>query len=522
MLYGADYFTEDEWIKIDGFIHKGNYVFTRGPPGNVLEAPLINFEESKVETKPDYNVQIQAIESPVEKELVTITREQVSSPTSEHVEISPETPNKTSAEASSDEEYNQTQTVREAGHLFDISKRATPVSAYVEPTKPEPKLPSNGGLSLGYTQEQLDEVKAFNAGLTKAGQKTRPKYSQESYPSPSWTENDTTPAEQVYPSLAPTEHDTRIHSWTSEIGTQERTPESPKIKSPTPNKIHPPPEVLAEEFVKVHGRKPKSLNDFYQPNNPGFKGPKPPISQASNHTSKSPKLSAKSVSKPASVLTADSVFSPGQILVAKSCSPRKGIQMEVRTGDVIKVIKHVSGIMHIGENLRTKDRGQFPETILQPAAGDTLVQQQRMIAARKASVSASSISGISNGLDRVKGINAAEWDSESVISRQTRAGPGTVISSRAGLAASQYSMPAGVETQSQTLEQQDFLHGLSKEEVGKLFDEKVYRLFTISTTCNTKTHYYSSIKFSKLNKHSPSLPQTAPPFPPALHARESR
>src|ERR1700733_14392136 len=77
MLYGADYFTEDEWIKIDGFIHKGNYVFTRGPPGNVLEAPLINFEESKVETKLDYNVQIQAIESPVEKELVTITREQV-------------------------------------------------------------------------------------------------------------------------------------------------------------------------------------------------------------------------------------------------------------------------------------------------------------------------------------------------------------------------------------------------------------------------------------------------------------
>jgi hypothetical protein len=47
MLYGAAYFTEDEWIKIDGLIHKGQYVFTRGPQNNLLEeGELISFEGS--------------------------------------------------------------------------------------------------------------------------------------------------------------------------------------------------------------------------------------------------------------------------------------------------------------------------------------------------------------------------------------------------------------------------------------------------------------------------------------------
>ena len=523
MLYGADYFTEEEWIKIDGLIHKGNYVFTRGPPSNILEEPLINFEESKMDPKPEFDVQIQAIESPVEREVVTVLEEQVSSPaSSEHVELAHETPNETSAEASSDEDYNQTQTVAEAGHLFDISEPATPISAHVEPAKPI--LPSNGGLALGYTQAQLDEVKAFNAGLTKAGQKSRPKYSQESYPSPSWTEDETTPAEEAYPSPAPTERETLIHSWASEVDTQQPTPAPPKIESPTPNKTSVPHDVLAQEFIKLHGRKPKTTNDFYQPNNPNYKGPKRPQSQTSNNTSKSQKSVVKPVSKTANTLLAKSTFIPGQILVAQSSTPGKGIQMEVRTGDNIKVLKHVSGIMHTGENLRTKVTGQFSEAIVLPVTWeptlDLLVQQQRMIAARKASRSVSSISGISNILDRVEGINAAEWDSESLMSRSTRAGPSAIVSPRAGLAASRYSTLADMDIKSQTSEQ-EFIHGLSKEEVGKLFDQKVQLGFPVFPAPNAKALPHSSNKSSERNKRSPSQRQTARPSRQDLHGPAS-
>ncbi|TGO53667.1 hypothetical protein BOTNAR_0289g00070 [Botryotinia narcissicola] len=38
MLYGAEYFTEDEWVKIDALLHKGKYVFTNGPQKQLSDA----------------------------------------------------------------------------------------------------------------------------------------------------------------------------------------------------------------------------------------------------------------------------------------------------------------------------------------------------------------------------------------------------------------------------------------------------------------------------------------------------
>ncbi|KAF7877388.1 hypothetical protein EAF04_001068 [Stromatinia cepivora] len=35
MLYGAGYFTEDEWVKLDALLHRGKYVFTNGPQTSV-------------------------------------------------------------------------------------------------------------------------------------------------------------------------------------------------------------------------------------------------------------------------------------------------------------------------------------------------------------------------------------------------------------------------------------------------------------------------------------------------------
>lgn len=38
MLYGAEFFTEDEWVRIDALLHKGKYVFTNGPQKQLPDA----------------------------------------------------------------------------------------------------------------------------------------------------------------------------------------------------------------------------------------------------------------------------------------------------------------------------------------------------------------------------------------------------------------------------------------------------------------------------------------------------
>jgi hypothetical protein len=83
MLYGAAYFTEDEWIKIDVLIHKGQYVFTRGPQDNILEEALISFEGSIVE-KAQFNAQIHANSSfdTIKAGHVEIKERPIPSPTS--------------------------------------------------------------------------------------------------------------------------------------------------------------------------------------------------------------------------------------------------------------------------------------------------------------------------------------------------------------------------------------------------------------------------------------------------------
>ena len=109
MLYGAASFTEDEWIKIVGLIHKGQYVFTRGQQDNILEEELISFESS-IEEKAQFNVQIHANETSdtIKAGQVEIKERPIPLPTSsepaDSTDCPPETPNGTSIEASSDDE----------------------------------------------------------------------------------------------------------------------------------------------------------------------------------------------------------------------------------------------------------------------------------------------------------------------------------------------------------------------------------------------------------------------------------
>jgi hypothetical protein len=490
----------------------------------------MTFEESKEET--ESQGQVQPVEPLKETKVnnIVVTEEQVSSPSSEQadsIESRTRSPNETSAETS-DEDSGLPPPQKEETPMFDFSETATPAAgipaadtsaadipaadtpaadtpAKVE-AQPEPRPRTENGLPPGCTQEQLDEIRAFNATLTKAGKKSRPKYKpepveEEEYP-PAWGEDFTEPPpawpqdfaeptvdEQSYASPAPNEREARISSWAKEVSVG---PQSPPLQAPTPSRAPPPApivEVLAEQFIKAHGRPPKVLNDFYQPNNPEH-NPKRPDSRASlrtSKTSKSAKSVAKSIVEQASSTSngnpppSKQSIEPGKIYTAQSSVAKKGIRFEVRAGDHIKVIKYVSGIMYIGENLRSKERGQFPETIFKRTAGatkgDSLIERQRSLAQARANAQAAA-APTKHGLDEVENVNAAEWDEESIIRPRTTAPVAPSTSSKAalggGLAASKFSVLADSETQSQNsdAQQREFTPEMARE-FGKIINDKV-------------------------------------------------
>lgn len=480
MLYGASYFTDEEWIKMDGLIHKGNYVFTSGPT-NILDSrdeELMSFNDSN--EKLELTVQEKQSFRTVKEDAVVIAEREIDSPTesdrADSMDGPAETPNDTSVEASSDEEavapkaedravfdFSQWDTPAEPGQppQFEESNRAEPVEPAEIPKREPVSIPSAGGLALGYTQAQLDEVKAFNQGLTKAGKKGKPNHKPEASPSCSST--------TAY-APTPSEHETRIQSWASEVDAQESS--LPKSES-TRKKCAIPPAKLVGEFVKTHGRAPKSLNDVVQPNNPKFRPlDKRPISRAASITPKKPVLAPVShygSGNPQLKVTA------GTILVAQSSQVKKStIQIDVLSGDQIRVLKHVSGITHVGHNLRTGQQGQFTENVFKkdPRAlkSDTLVEQQRMLAQQK--MRTPSISSTVNGLDGVERRNAAEWDEVPIIHRPKTTSP-VKPKPLGGLANSRFAVLEDTQSVSAESERTDVLQGMSREEVSKLVDLKV-------------------------------------------------
>lgn len=526
MLYGAAYFTEDEWIKIDGLIHKGQYVFTRGPQNNILEEELISFE-GPIEGKAQLNVQTHADASLdiIKMDQITIAERSIPSPISsapaESTDCPAETPNGTSVAAFSDDEPTHKQATEHEPVLDWASEMATSVSnePVETPKRTTPQIPAAGGLALGYTQAQLEEVKAFNAGLTKAGKKSRPKYTKEKESSHEWSDGDAALSEKtnddVYPSPTPSQQETRIQSWASQVNTQE--PSVPEIISPKPSKDtsqtkitslnDPNAKAAVEAFTKLYGRKPKSIADIYQPKNPQFVSPeKRPLSRSSNATSKTAKsisVSKAIVARPSTASTTvttttasapntkttskpDSRLKPGKTFIAQSAfESTSKISVDVRPGDNIKILKHVSGTMHYGLNQNTNQTGQFPESIFTLPTGkakqEALLKQQRALAAAKQSGQVALRNRVqsvttTNGLDRVEGMNAAEWEDVAVVSRKLVSTPATAPVKKpvGGLNASRYAVLADEEEPIMKKEQEDTTGiAISKEEISRLVDEKV-------------------------------------------------
>ena len=521
MLYGADYFTQDEWFKIDFLIHKGKYVLTSGPPRNILpEEELISFGESKDDIEA-VNVQANSIQSNDEpkKDGVVVSEEQLPSPNSSEgadSHINPdETPNATSMEPSSDEEPPLTASKADASTLLDFSEHTTPA-------EPPPKIVSprqtSNSLPPGITQQQLDEARAMQAAMTKAGQKTRPKYNlDEQLAASRWA--DDVPEDltvDAYPSPAPSERDSRISTWATEVNAQQSSSSSERA-SPAPVMQPVDPKVLAEqefirvhgrkpkaladywqpknpvhfsqqtispesisqagdakaiaeeEYVRIHGRKPKSVNDFYQPNNPNHFSHRP-VSRASDSTAKTTKTTNTIPVGP----KADLKINLGSTYIAQSAQPKSSfIKLELRAGDHIKVLRFVSGIMWLGLNARTNLTGQFSEDIFRKVA-DTPKPEPKSVQTAAAASTMTSFS-IRNGLENVEWTNAAEWDEipAKSLARISQAAPAPLRPALGGLASSRFSVLADREESKAQVPAQDSITLAMKKEFGKMVDEKV-------------------------------------------------
>jgi hypothetical protein len=532
MLYGADYFTEDEWIKIDGLIHKGQYVFTNGPPTtNFLEDELMSFDDTKASDAPlnqqpqvmetfelsaKNSIQDAIIETKKDSELEskaenTLTTEDQSTSASPNTSFdtpilaaapSLATPIPQSSEISSVEERASASEPAKAVSeepSFDLSsdlsqppsQEPQPVEqTFEDPIKREStERPANGGLAY-YSKEQLEELKAFNSGLTKAGEKKKPIYkkTENSYPSPDgsseqdmWTGEesyrDYSAPSHDYPSPATTDEDNRIQNWASGVGSQANT-------VPTTD----PKTQLVNDFIKTHGRLPKSINDVYQPNNTGFKPlTSRPASRATSirpiKTSVSKSIASVVAALNPSSTTPHLAVAGGTILIAQSpaeAAPGQ-LRIEIREGDQIKVLKHVSGVLHYGQNMRTMKLGQFNEAIFRrPSEAQLAASNSRMRPVKRPS----------NGVERFERVNASEWDEVPATNRPKTIAPAPVRPAGNGLASSKYAVPADTDVKSEDSE--GFLHGMTRQDVDKLVDERVRLAYIISINVSLLTKPPSS------------------------------
>jgi hypothetical protein len=265
-LYGAEYFTEDEWIKIDDLIHKGNYVFTNGPPSNLLD--LMSFGDEKTVQDP----QKQASRPHKQEPVVAVQELSPPSSNGDMTSQNSETPNETSESSNGDALLTTS-----SRPMFEFSDTTTTLSTM--PTEqPVTRLPP------GITQEQLDIARSMAASMTKAGGKPkREQYTPiNGYASSNWTETVT-----EYASPAPAERENHIISWASEVDAAEAAALVQDAAAKTPL----PTEAAAKANVRTSNNKsPKKSHN---------KGPQRAESRASTKTISTVKPTTKHTPSPA-------------------------------------------------------------------------------------------------------------------------------------------------------------------------------------------------------------------------------
>lgn len=518
-LYGAEYFTESEWIKIDGLIHKGKYVFTSGPPQETIhsEGELISFDDSEekgeitsVEAvnvpsaassesadfveepeplqssagtpadlsddeaapKPSTDISTDMFDfsDPSTQSTPTISLDE-SEPPAELKATSPIIANAAPADSSipaNSSPAESTTPVDPAPALSTPLAEDTPSNPEepfeaVIPSRDIKPLPAAGGFALGYTQAQLEELKAFNASHKKR------------LTHPDWADD----AQYASHTPTATEREVNIQSWASEVDDlqsihSESRSAAPSISSPFVSQPTSSPAsrnakvALYEKFQELHGRAPRHPNELMQPNNPAFRSlvDRPASSASSVKT-------AQPANTPKEMLGGALKLPVGTVLAAQKSCPRKGIQIKVDDGDKIRLLKYVSGVMYLAKNLRTGTEGQVSENIFRRVAvtgkptPQELIQQQRALVQRAAPME--------SNLDRVEDMNSCEWEQESVVSRQSLVSRPMPPPAKklGGLNSSRYAVLAD-DSKSVTSEQQQ--QGVSREEMVQIIDASFARL----------------------------------------------
>lgn len=552
MLYGAGYFADDEWVKVDGLIHKGKYVFTSGPQQNLLEEQheeLMSFNDA-IETV-DITVRTLPTDSSSTVTPDTMADPQadfpIESDCTESTDSAAESPNDTSIEASSDDEQAAPKVEETDPNMFDFSQWDTPApkeptesresiqltestesaveltepaeSAKVDEPEEEPivvtailkrepaAIPAAGGLAL-YSQAQLDEMKAFNAGLTKAGKKGKPKYNRQASPSRSRSQTDVASdhAPTVY-APTPSEYEGRIQSWADEVQDQEDANAAASPVPSTASVVIRPSKVIVNEFIKTHGRVPSSTNEVVQPNNPQSV----PLGNRPAFRAVSTRPHPKAPASHFGALTPHPNVKAGTILIAQCKQDKKkgSILLDIDPGDSIRVVKHVSGITHLGTNLRSGQTAQFSEAIFKKAPGGKPVPAPFQHNRRTPSISTAL-----NGLDGIENSNAAEWDEVSVVSRSSRSRPFVAPAAPkpvGGSGASRFAVLAdGAKSVSAVSDQTEVIQ-MSREDIDRMFDEKASSA-TFATSFTNK---------SRLPRFLLSRPMATSPCRLALLERKS-
>jgi hypothetical protein len=504
VLYGASYFTEEEFITIDGLIHKGQYVFTSGPQKNLNNSDDITL---KLPANTSFNT--------VNKETAAVSEAAPPSPISSkhHSDYPEETFTGTSAEVSSDDESAPSL------NAFTETTQKPSTDPTPTPNRELVAVRDQGGFSAGYTQAQLDEAKALNAQLREAREKktTRGRNGEVTKAYSSSARSGEGPVKNGSgQSPTPAQNDTHIYSWAEEINAREA-----EVHSPVPRKgseklgVPAQARVLVDEFTKVHGKKPSNIHDLIQPNNPQFRPlDKRPGSRASNTTPKTTKSAGKLAAPTPNVPTGPHKskldvpsgksrlhVASGTILVAQNSVEKKASpQIDIIVGDKIKVLKLVSGIMHVGQNLRTQQIGHFPETVFEKVSAQkqmdefleqhcTTATQQAQAHSRAPSMVSNGLSSIertnaaewerssvaSNDLDGIEGKNAAEWDEVKAVSRpRTRVPAAKKPVPLSGLGTSRFAVLADeADTLSSSSERQKLMTREVREGMSKMFEERV-------------------------------------------------
>lgn len=308
-----------------------------------------------------------------------------------------------------------------------------------------------GKIPRDFTCNESDEVMKFEAGSTKEYHNSCSKHAP--------TEN--AGGATRSPDLANTsERELWTHSSVTDV-------DSDDIASPTQSNSWNQPyyNLPAADTIRTND-KPKAVDNSYKANK-------------FTRTTKSlaDSLFANDASSGDDGPAPQLEVTPGTILVAQSSFPKTTtVHVDICSGDSVKVIKKVSGIMYHGQNMRTKLTGQFPSSIFQKPSRERnkhpTIERPRATAMPKTSVftrdTSLSSSSVGKDLDRVEDLNAAEWDKDdaSVVTA-----PVTVNSSKQGSVGGKYSVLANLDDQSQCSDvtQQEIMHAM----MSKMLDEKV-------------------------------------------------